>query len=65
MLIRLQENGSEILNEKRNFTNDEYQRMFKEQLQVERIGTVKIKSIEKFNDEDRNVLIYVSCSTVV
>lgn len=40
-------------------------RMFNEQLQVERIGTVKIKSIEKFNDEDPNVLVYVSCTTVV
>lgn len=56
----LQESGFQILNEKRNFSKDEYQRMFNEQLQVELTGTVKIKSIEKFNDEDPNVLLYVS-----
>lgn len=36
--------------------------MFKEQLQVELTGTVKVKSIEKFNNEDANVLLYVSHS---
>lgn len=56
----LQEIGSQILNEKRNFTPDEYQQMFNQQLQVELTGSVKIKSIEKFSPGDDNVLLYVS-----
>lgn len=55
-----QESGSEILNEKRNFTLDEYQRMFNGQLEVELKGVVKVKSIEKFREGDANVLLYVS-----
>lgn len=34
--------------------------MFNEQLQVELNGTIKVKSIEKFNEVDANVLLYVS-----
>lgn len=59
-MFSLQESGCEILNDKRNFTLEEYRQMFKEQLQVELNGTVKIKSIEKISDDDVNVLLYVS-----
>ncbi|KAJ6633382.1 DNA-directed RNA polymerase, mitochondrial [Pseudolycoriella hygida] len=51
--------GCEILNDKRNFTQEEYQQMLTEQLQVERNGTVKVRSIQKFN-ENADVLDYVS-----
>lgn len=52
------QNGSEILNENRTFTVAEYQRMFDEQLQIERTGRITIKSIAKFDNVDENVLCY-------
>lgn len=58
--VSLQSNGSEILNDRRSFSLDDYQRMFDEQLAVELAGSVKIKSIEKFNDVNSDVLLYVS-----
>ncbi|KAG4077220.1 hypothetical protein HA402_005275 [Bradysia odoriphaga] len=55
-------NRSVIMDEKRNFTVEEYQRMFDEQLEIERNGTIKIKSIAKFDkvDDDDNILYYRS-----
>ncbi|KAG4072661.1 hypothetical protein HA402_004750 [Bradysia odoriphaga] len=54
------QNRSVITDEKRNFTVEEYQRMFDEQLEIERNGTIKIKSIAKFDKVDDNVLYYRS-----
>lgn len=65
MYFSLQQYGCEILNEKRNFTVAEYQRMFEEQLQIERNGTIKIKSIAKFANVDNNTLYYVSSAVII
>ncbi|XP_037024700.1 DNA-directed RNA polymerase, mitochondrial isoform X1 [Bradysia coprophila] len=54
------QNRSVIKDEKRNFTVEEYQRMFDEQLEIERNGSVKIKSIAKFDTVDDNILYYRS-----
>lgn len=62
LYVSLQQKGSEIFSEKRNFTPSEYQQMFNEQLQIELNGAIKINSIEKFNEEDADVLLYVSSS---
>lgn len=62
-LLQKKTSGSEILNGgKRTITEDEYQQMFNDQLEIELKGTIEIKSIEKFNEDDADVLLYVSIS---
>lgn len=52
--------GTEIMESKRGFTINDYEKFTNDQLEIELNGSVTIKSIQKFNDVNDTVLDYVS-----